>query len=99
MPIKHVKAGEQAAIALVKAKNAERATTDESERAMAIVAKIRERYSIQAEEAIMRKAIHSLALGEQPSQEYFDYYDYVEQCKVDVDAEIAAREEIEEAED
>ena len=85
--IKHVKVGEQGAIALVKAANAERGIKDSDERAMAIVSKIREKYSIQAEAAIIRKAIHSLALGQRPSEEYFEYYDYVEECKAKVDEE------------
>lgn len=83
--IKRVK--DQAVVAVVKAENAERGIKDNDERAMAIVGKIREQYSIQAEAAILRKAIHKLALGERPDQEYFDYYEYVEQCKAEVDAE------------
>lgn len=86
-PIKHTKVGETAISASVRAENAERGILDNEPRAMAIVAKIREQYSIQAEAAILRKAIHKLALGERPEQEYFDYYDYVEQCKAEVDAE------------
>ena len=84
-PVKHIGVEETAIGASIQAENAERGIKDHSERSMAIVAKIRERYSIQAEEAIMRKAIYKLALGQQPEQEYFDYYNYVEQCKVEVD--------------
>ncbi len=86
-PIKHITVGETAIGASVRAANAERGIQDNDARSMAIVAKIREQYSIQAEAAILRKAIHKLALGERPDQEYFDYYEYVEQCKAEVDAE------------
>jgi GT2 family glycosyltransferase len=87
VPVKHTPVEETAIVASVRAENAERGIEDSNDQAKAIVAKIRERYSIQAEAAILRKAIHKLALGETPDEEYFAYYDYVEQCKAEVKEE------------
>ena len=56
--IKHVKAGEQAAIALIKANNADGRTKDSSEHGQRISDGIRlEGISLQAEHAIVRKAL------------------------------------------
>ncbi len=82
--VKHTGVEETAIAAAIRAENAERGIEDSDDVAKAIVAKIRERYSIQAEAAIMRKAIHKLALGERPDDEYFAYYDFVEECKAQV---------------
>lgn len=86
-PVIHTPVEETAVSAFVKADNAERGIKEVDVRGQAIVAKIRERYSIQAEEAILRKAIYKLALGQQPSEEFFDYHNYVEECKKEVDDE------------
>ncbi len=93
-PVKHIGVEETAISASIIANNAERGIKDADARSMSIVAKIREQYSIQAEAAILRKAIHKLALGQQPDAEYFTYYDFVEQCKAEVDEEAENREEL-----
>lgn len=83
--VKHIRVEQSAIQASVKADNAERGIKDGTERGQAIVGRIRERYSIQEECAILRKAINKLAHGQQPDQEFFDYNEFVEAAKVEVD--------------
>ncbi|MDE5811194.1 MAG: hypothetical protein K2H61_02670 [Muribaculaceae bacterium] len=62
---------------------AEAAERARKERDAAIVAKIRVCYSMDEELAILRQR-------DVKPEEFEAYYDYVEQCKADVDEEIAA---------
>ena len=66
--------------AVTEADAAERAR---KERDAAIVAKVRERYTLDEELAILRQR-------DTKPEEFAEYNEYVEQCKADVDEEIAA---------
>lgn len=88
--IKHVKAGEQAAIALIKANNADGRTKDSSEHGQRISDGIRlEGISLQAEHAIVRKALMHIITKyhlEEDAElaEFIAYYEAVEAIKAQV---------------
>ncbi len=69
---------------LAKMKSDVRLNIEENEQSLQIVSLIRERYSINDENAILRKAIAAISGGQSVSQEYLDFNAYVEECKAKV---------------
>lgn len=79
-----VKTGAKAAVAA-------RAVNEPSDYGKAVAAKVRERYSINDEESIKRKAIAKiievLNLDAEEFEEFLNFHAYIEQCKAEIQAE------------
>lgn len=87
--VKHVRAAEQAAIALVKATNAQREVEDNTDYGKGVVGGIRQNYTLQEELALHRKALMHLinkygANNDEELSEFVAYNSFVEQVKEDV---------------